>query len=130
MLLIVVGFLFVLAGVQYIITGPSRIRDVALATVLQIAPVYFWGGLFIVAGLLAIVSSKWPPKSEKWGYMVLTGLSSGWSATYLTSILFFNAPWANVGQVIIWAVLGFLWWGISGFPNPEPPPKEMHDGRR
>jgi hypothetical protein len=118
-ILMVVGFLYALAGTQYIITGPSKIRDLALAAALQIAPLQFWGGVFIVAGLMSMLSSRWPPAASSWGYMVLTGLTSGWSAVYLTSIIFFHAPWSNIGQVIIWGCLGFIWWAISGFPNPD-----------
>lgn len=118
-ILMVVGFLYTLAGTQYIITGPNRLRDLALAVVLQIAPIQFWGVVFILAGLMSMISSRWPPAADKWGYMVLTGLTSGWSAVYLTSIIFFHAPWSNIGQVIIWACLGFIWWAISGFPNPD-----------
>lgn len=118
-ILVVVGFLFVLVGVQYIVTDSTVNRDKALAAVLVVAPIQFWAGVFIFAGLLAMLSSKWPPRFETWGYMVLTGLSAGWAATYLTGWLFFGASVASIGQVIIWASLAFMWWAISGFPNPE-----------
>jgi len=117
--LLVVGFLFILAGVQYLLTKTTENRERALRVVLQLAPIQFWAGVFIFAGVLAIISTKWPPLAETWGYMVLTGLSSGWSATYLTGVIFFHAPVTNIGQSIIWGSLGFTWWAISGFPNPE-----------
>lgn len=118
-ILAVAGFLYALAGFQYIVTGPSPLRDAYLAVLLQFAPVQFWGGVFVMSGLLAIISSKWPRITETWGYMVLTGLSSGWAATYLTGVIFFHAPKTGIGQSIIWGCLGFMWWGVSGLLNPD-----------
>lgn len=120
-ILAVVGFLFVLVGVQYMLTGSTPGRDRALAPLLQVAPIQVWASLFILAGLLAMLSAKWPPLVETWGYMVLTGLSAGWSATYLLGVLFFHAPITGIGQTIIWASLAFMWWAVSGLPNPERP---------
>lgn len=127
-ILTVVGFLFVLVGISYTFGSSSQTREIALAVILQIAPIQFWGWLFILAGLSSMISAKWPLVTETWGYMVLTGLSSGWSATYLTTIIFFHAPLSNLTQVILWACLGFMWWAISGLPNPSKMP-EKRDGR-
>lgn len=118
-ILTVVGLLFVLSGVQYIVMKPTKAREETLRALTQFLPVQFWGGLFVLAGLCAIISSRWPPLAEAWGYMVLTGLSSGWAATYLTGIIFFHAPVVNISQVIIWSAFGFMWWAIAGLPNPE-----------
>lgn len=118
-ILSVVGFLFVLTGIQYVFGTPSKAREEALRALTQFAPVQFWGILFMAAGLSAMISTRWPPLAETWGYMVLTGLSSGWAATYLTGIIFFHQPTTNYSQVIIWSSLGFMWWAISGLPNPE-----------
>jgi hypothetical protein len=115
----VAGFLFILVGISYVYARPSVGREVALAALLRIAPLEFWGWTFVLVGLMSIVSARWPPFSESWGYMALTGLSSGWAATYLTGVIFFRAPWLNLTQVILWGCLGFLWWAISGLPNPE-----------
>jgi hypothetical protein len=116
----VVGFLFVLVGINYVFGERSQQRGVALAVILQIAPIQVWGWLFVAVGILAMISAKWPRLTEIWGYMVLTGLSSGWAATYLTGIIFFRAPWGpSITQVILWGCLAFVWWAISGLPNPE-----------
>jgi hypothetical protein len=118
-ILMVVGILFVLVGFQYIVSTPSRMREISLAVVLQIAPIEFWGGVFVFAGLLSMLSARWPPLTETWGYMVLTGLSAGWSATYLMGILFFGSPATNSTQVFLWGCLAFMWWAISGLLNPD-----------
>jgi hypothetical protein len=117
-ILLVAGFLYVLIGIQYIVAEPSEGRNRALAVILQVAPIHIWGGLFFTAGLLAMISSRWPPTTHVWGYMVLTGLSSGWGATYATGLIFSHAPPTNIGQSIVWGVLAFMWWAISGLPNP------------
>jgi hypothetical protein len=118
-ILMVVGFLYALVGFQYIVSGSTPSRERALAVLLQFAPIQFWGAVFIFAGALSMVSSRWPPITETWGYMVLTGVSTGWSATNLTGILFFHSSVANVTQVILWGCLGFIWWAISGLLNPD-----------
>jgi len=119
LILTVSGFLYILAGFIYINTPTTRNREVALKLILQVAPIEFWGTVFIFAGLLAVVSSRWPPFAETWGYMVLTGMSSGWAATYLLGILFFHAPAQNASQVMLWGCLAFMWWAISGLLNPD-----------
>jgi hypothetical protein len=118
-ILMVGGFMYTLLGIQYIVAGPNKAREIALKVLLDVAPIQFWGGVFIFAGLLAMVSSRWPPFSETWGYMVLTSLPAGWGATYLLGILFFDSPATNSTQVALWGMLAFMWWGISGLLNPD-----------
>lgn len=118
-ILLVVGFLFVLIGLGYILAKPMEGRTASLRVILQVAPIQFWGALFVLAGLLSMLSSRWPPMTETWGYMVLTGTSSGWAATYLLGWLFFHSPVTNLGQAAVWSILAFMWWAISGLPNPE-----------
>lgn len=117
-ILMVAGILYALIGFQYIISQPSRARELSLAVLLSVAPIQFWGVVFVLAGTLASISSRWPPFAETWGYMVLTGLSAGWSATYLMSWLFFHAPTANITGSLLWGLLAFMWWAISGLVNP------------
>lgn len=119
LILMVSGFLYAFVGFQYMVVPPSRGRQLALEVILQIAPLQFWGGVFLFAGVLAMISSRWPPLAETWGYMVLTGISAGWSATYLTGMIFFKSPATNSTQVFLWGLLAFMWWGISGLVNPD-----------
>src|ERR1044072_4039150 len=78
MIVTVGGFLYVLIGFLYVRSPPSPGRQLAFKVVLQVAPIQVWGGVFMLAGFLSMISARWPPFSEKWGYMVLTGMSSGW----------------------------------------------------
>jgi hypothetical protein len=125
--LMVVGILYIFIGYQYMVAPSNAGREKALMTVLQFAPLPFWGSLFVFAGALAIISTKWPPMAETWGYVVVTSLSVGWAATYLTGIWFFQSPKQNYSQVFLWGTLGFMWMVFAGFPNPE---KGARRGRR
>lgn len=118
-ILMVAGFLYIPIGLGYALSPATEGRTNSLKVILQVAPIQVWGGAFVLAGVLAMISSRWPPLTETWGYMVLTGISSGWAATYFLGWAFFHSPPTNLGQTFIWAVLAFLWWAISGLPNPE-----------
>lgn len=118
LILMVFGILFVFVGLNYIYGDSTRNRERALRALLQVAPIQFWGSIFILAGVLCMLSSRWPPFAETWGYMVLTGVGSGWAATYLMGILFFGSPVTNLSQVLLWGGLAFAWWAISGLLNP------------
>lgn len=128
MILMVVGIMYALIGFAYFNAPPNRTRDVTLVVVLQIAPIQFWGGLFFFAGILTSLSSRWPPFGETWGYMVLTGLSAGWAAAYLMGVLFFKAPIAGITGGLVWGLLAFLWWAISGLLNPDKTAVAHNDG--
>jgi hypothetical protein len=116
--LLVAGLVYVLVGIAYIITEPRHSRDVALQIALDWWSLDAWGGVFIFSGLLAVLSSRWPPISETWGYFVLSGLSSGWAAFFATGVVFGDSPAANLSGALTWGLVGFLWWGISGLVNP------------
>lgn len=119
LILLVAGLIYVLVGASYVLAETTETRFSALRVLLSLAPLEFWGCVFIVAGVLSIISSKWPPFAETWGYTVLTGVSSGWSAAYLTGIIFSGSPWSNINGALLWGLLGFMWWAISGLRNPD-----------
>lgn len=78
-----------------------------------------WGYVWILVGLLSIVSSRWPPISETWGYTVLTGQSAAWALFYAAGIVFNDAPMSTLSGVLSWGLIGFMWWAISGLVNPR-----------
>jgi hypothetical protein len=119
LILMVGGFLYALIGFLFFQLPPNPGRESSLKVVLQVAPLEFWGSVFMFSGLLSMISSRWPPFSEKWGYMVLTGMSSGWASTYLLGVIFFDSPSGNWFQALVWSVLAFMWWAISGLSNPD-----------
>lgn len=118
--LLIAGHFYIAVGLSYIIEEPQKGRDTALRYALNWWSFNIWGAVFIMAGLLAILSSRWPPISETWGYAILTGLSTGWGMFYLVGILFGHSPNSNITGFLVWCLLGFMWWGISGLANPSP----------
>lgn len=118
LVLMVSGLVYIAIGFSYIVAEPTVTREVALHYAFLWMPLPLWGLVFIFAGFLSVVSSRWPPISETWGYTVLTGLSSMWAAFYLVGILFGNSPWTNVSGVFSWGLIAFMWWAISGLINP------------
>lgn len=119
LVLMVCGLVYILIGTSFIITKPSSSRTHALAVALRWMPMDGWGIIFVLAGMMAIISSRWPPISETWGYTVLSGLSGAWSAVYLVGIWFKHAPASNYSQALIWGLIAFLWWAITGLINPD-----------
>jgi len=118
-ILCVGGLLYILVGVYYIVTSGSQSRWISLEILLRVAPMSVWGVVFIFAGLLSVISSRWPPFAETWGYVVLTSISAGWAAAYLMGILFADAPYTNLISTIVWGLFGFVWWAVSGLLNPD-----------
>lgn len=119
LVLMVAGLVFVLIGFSYIFAEPTPARMQALSIAVAWMPLKYWGYVFMLAGVLAIISSRWPPISKTWGYMVLTGLSAGWGAFYAMGVIFDHSPVANLSGTLSWGLIGFLWWAISGLLNPN-----------
>lgn len=119
LVLMVAGVAYTLTGVTYILAEPTENRRLALAVALNFFPIEFWGSIFILIGLLSFISSRWPPVAETWGYMVLSALSAGWSATYAAGVIFEDSPISNLTGVLTWGLFAFVWWGISGLVNPD-----------
>lgn len=118
LVLVVAGLVYVGIGISLIFSTPTLSRITSLEYALAWMPLYSWGMIFVFAGCLAILSARWPPISKTWGYIVLTALSAGWSGFYLVSIVFGNSPWINITYALVWGLIAFLWWAITGLMNP------------
>lgn len=119
LVLAVAGLGHIAVGLTYIFPAQTQAREVALAFALNVMPLGAWGGLFVASGVLAIISSRWPPFSVTWGYTVLTAMASAWASFYAAGIFFGQAPFSSLSGVFIWGLMGFMWWAISGLLNPE-----------
>lgn len=119
LVLMVAGLAYVFVGLSYIIPDPTNARQEALVIALKWASMDTWGTIFVACGLVTTLSSRWPPLAETWGYTVLTGSSAGLSATYLFGVMFFDSPANNLSGFMIWGLMGFVWWAISGLVNPD-----------
>lgn len=118
-ILCVGGLLYMLIGLYYTGTTNSSTRNIALEILLRVAPMKFWGGVFIFAGIAGIISSRWPAFAETWGYVVLTSVSAGWAGAYLMGILFASAPLTNIISTLVFGLFAFMWWAVSGLLNPD-----------
>lgn len=129
LVLLVAGITYGLVGVAYAFTPSNPTRETALTLPLSLTggSLVPWGLLFAAVGALAILSARWPPASETWGYTALTGLSALWACSYIAgmAINYFVEDVAlskvlnSSTGFLLWAVLGFLWWAISGLRNPD-----------
>lgn len=120
------SFVLAVAGAVYVSYGlimaaidPSESRTVGLSVALELLPLTGWGAVWIIVGSLALASTRWPPQSETWGYAAMSGLSALWGAMYLVGMVFFGAPINNLSGILVWWLVAFLWWAISGLRNPE-----------
>lgn len=118
-ILLVAGMMYTAFGVSIITTELTFARAEGLAIALEWFPIDVWGMVWVAVGLMAVASSRWPPALERWGYMALTGFTTGWAGIYLLSILFGDSPWTNLSFVIVWGMVAFIWWGVSGLLNPD-----------
>jgi hypothetical protein len=119
LILTIAGISYMLTGSTYILSSLTPSRKLALAVALRWFSIDTWGALFVIIGLLAVLSSRWPKPYKSWGYAVLTGLSAGWSATYAAGVIFEDAPVGNFSVVLQWGLLAFLWWAIPGLVSPD-----------
>lgn len=119
LVLVVAGLVYIGIGVAYIGTTPTGDRLDALYYAVYVMDFEAWGLVWIAVGLMSIISARWPPVSETWGYTVLTGMSSAWAAFYLAGIWFHDAPITSYTAVATWVLIAFLWWAISGLVNPD-----------
>lgn len=132
LVLAVLGTVYLLLGLNEMIFKQPASRYDTLQVAVKLAswfpgaethPLAGWGVLFALVGLLAILSSRWPPASETWGYTALSSLSALWGTFYVWGVMA-GAPFGTIAGFLVWSGLAFLWWAISGLVNPttlEPP---------
>lgn len=119
LVLTVAGGVYVTFGIALATTEPTPDRVSGLRLALAFAPLQVWGGLWAVVGLLAIISSRWPPASKTWGYAVLTGMAVCWAGMYACGVWLLGAPASALNGTLVWGLVAFLWWAIAGLVNPD-----------
>lgn len=119
LVLLVAGMVYVCIGIVYVGTPPGGPTWEALVVARDWFSLDQWAFLWIVVGVLSMVSSKWPPVAEKWGYMALTGLAAGWGAFYVLGVIFGPNTLGSAAVGLVWWLIGFMWWAISGLISPE-----------
>lgn len=124
LVLAVAGVVYVSLGCVYLTIPLTPDRAESLKLALAIMPMKAWACAWIVVGLLALTSTRWPPASKTWGYSALTGLAAAWGSAYLLGVLLLGVPAAmGAAGALVWFLVAFLWWAISGLMNPDDVPK-------
>lgn len=120
------GGILVLAGLTYILIGHVYIFDPqpqsevdVMYFALRLMPFDWWGFGFIIVGTTAILSARWPNWHKAWGYSVLTGWSSAWSAFFFAGAILTDAEIVYISTGAMWALMAILWWGVSGMVSPS-----------
>lgn len=115
----VAGFVYIMVGITYLTGEATPSRIAALIYALNWLEYQTWGWVWITVGILSIVSSRWPPVSETWGYTCLTGQAAAWALFYAAGVVFADTATSNLTGVLVWGLLGFMWIMISKLVNPE-----------
>lgn len=119
LVLLIAGLVYVFIGVVYLMTPDGGSTSQALALAREWFDLDQWAYLWMVVGVLALISSRWPPVAETWGYMALTALSAGWGSFYFLGVMFGDSTIGTAGVGLVWWLVAFLWWAISGLISPE-----------
>jgi FtsH-binding integral membrane protein len=123
LVLLVLGIIYMLIGLSYAVQQPSSYTAHVTIAATLIMPIRAWGWVWIGAGLLSVLSSRWPPASETWGYTALSFLAALWACFYFWGLLFLGG--GSIPGALAWSAIAFLWWAISGLHNPpEQPDRE------
>lgn len=117
LVLLIAGVIYFLLGLVLAFVEPTPTRESALR-VIAWAPWWAWGLLWMVAGAAAVVSSRWPEGAETWGYSVVSGVAALWAAVYVGGFVLGAGP-SSFSGALVYALLGLLWWAISGLVNPD-----------
>lgn len=115
------GMIYLIYGLSLIVIPltADRARSLKLPLAWTHGAIEPWGVVWVLVGLAALASTRWPPSSEKWGYAAMSGLSSLWAGFYAWDLT--DRPSAAIAGLCVWGLLTALWMAISGFPtNPGP----------
>ena len=115
--LIVAGVTYIFIGITMVVRPWSGIREETLELALSVMPHSGWGVWFIVIGAFTVMSSRWPSIPKSLGYSVLTGWSVLWAGFNIIGGAS-NGTAAYLATGIMWVMVSFLWWVVSGFVSP------------
>lgn len=118
LVLAVAGTAYIGIGVTYMLATPRTDRVNSLQLAINIAPMDVWGTIWAFVGLLGVLSSRWPPASETWGYTLMSSLAALWGAFYLGGVAL-GAPKQSLSGALVWSLVAFLWWAVAGLKNPD-----------
>jgi hypothetical protein len=115
----VAGLVYVAYGASLLLVGAPKDRIQSLSLAADWMPLSTWGLVWVGTGLMSIASSRWPPASETWGYSTMSALAALWAAFYALSMIFLEAPLTGIAGALVWSMVAYMWWAISGLRNPD-----------
>jgi hypothetical protein len=117
LVLVILGIIWSLLGTHYVLVPWTPNAREALFVPAALAPQWVWGMGWLVAGLLAIVSSRWPPTQDSWGYVALGTTAMLWACFYLFGALRSDLVSGATGSLVWLAVCGLLY-AVSRLAEP------------
>jgi len=109
------GTVWALVGYAQLVTPQPQQPGLHLA--LDLLPLQVWGWLWIVAGLIALVTA-WLPQGADWaGFLALPLIVLPWWLSYLTAWLQGDFPRGWVAAVV-WAAIAFPVLVVAGWREP------------
>lgn len=117
LVLAVAGLVYAGIGFAYSTTASPE-RERLLHVAITWMPMTVWGFVFIAVGCMALLSSRWPIFSLTWGYTAMTGLSALWAGLFLGGVVEGGSHQGFTGA-LVFGLLAFMWWAISGLVNPH-----------
>lgn len=118
LVLVVGGIIYIFIGLAKILNGLPDERRNALTFALDIMPIDYWGAVFILLGMFAILTSRWPAFTKTWGYAALTGFSVLWGLFHIEGIILTDASPESLSSGLLWLFVAFMWWAIGGLLDP------------
>ncbi|QAU06269.1 hypothetical protein SEA_RICKMORE_34 [Gordonia phage Rickmore] len=124
LILVTVGIIYTAIGIMYSLQPTTELRAQNLKYALSIMPYLGWCIGFVLVGILTVVTSRWPLAPKSLGYSVLSGWTAAWAGFHVIGGIAADNT-AYIASGFAWAMIGFLWWAISGLISP---PKERMTG--
>ena len=115
------GLIYIAFGMSMSVLRSTGSREAGLNLAVNVMPLWAWGFVWMLVGVMALASTRWPPQSETWGYGAMGGLAALWGAFYLLGMPF-RVDWeASVPGTLVFFLLTYMWWAVSGLMNPDDP---------
>lgn len=118
LILVTAGVSYILVGIAFLLSEETETRRKNLQYAIDIMPYKCWCMVFIVVGVIAIISSRWPSTPRTLGYSILTGWTAAQAAVYILGGLSDPLNLSYVATGFVWCLVGFLWWAIGGLICP------------
>lgn len=118
------GGVAIFTGFNLILAEQSTSRLNAMYAFLQLAPIAAWGGLWLVAGVVAIAGAFVPRTNDRWGLDALAFTYGLWASEYLLVGLTYSRQ-ALTGAALYAVILAIVF-TIANMRRVNPPKVTPH----